>query len=90
MCSIAFLRFGLLENRPHSAGPIYWAINELPREDRFLQVNAICSGILPGPKEPNQQQMNHCLEPVVNKFTILKNGTCQISFNNLLLLLFNM
>ncbi|KAG2335647.1 hypothetical protein BDR05DRAFT_898020, partial [Suillus weaverae] len=55
---------GILENRPHSSGPIYYAINDLPRDQRFLQVNVICAAIMPGPKEPNIQQINHCLEPL--------------------------
>jgi hypothetical protein len=68
-------RFGLLKNHPHSSGPIYWAINDLPREDRYLQVNVICTSALPGPKEPDQQQLNNCLEPGVKEMAQLKNGT---------------
>ncbi|KAF5368271.1 hypothetical protein D9615_010359 [Tricholomella constricta] len=66
--------FGLLDGRPHSAGPIYISINDLPREDRLLQVNTICQSILPGPKEPNPQQLENCLEPAVKEIAILKNG----------------
>ncbi|KAG1734770.1 hypothetical protein EDD22DRAFT_852445 [Suillus occidentalis] len=47
----------------HSTGPIYYAINDLPQDQRYLQVNVICAAIMPGPKEPNVQQINHCLEP---------------------------
>ncbi|KAG2757569.1 hypothetical protein P692DRAFT_20711205 [Suillus brevipes Sb2] len=65
---------GILENRPHSSGPIYYAINDLPRDQRFLQVNVICAAIMPGPKEPNIVQINHCLEPSTRELMELKNG----------------
>ncbi|KAF9455543.1 hypothetical protein BDZ94DRAFT_1179759, partial [Collybia nuda] len=55
-------------------GPIYCSIDDLPREDRFLQVNVLCPCILPGPKEPNQIQLNHALEPPIKEIAILKNG----------------
>ncbi|KAG1718620.1 hypothetical protein EDB19DRAFT_1899167 [Suillus lakei] len=65
---------GILENRPHSSGPIYYAINDLPRDQQFLQVNVICAAIMPGPKEPNIVQINHCLEPSTHELMELKNG----------------
>ncbi|KAG1736440.1 uncharacterized protein EDB91DRAFT_1250062 [Suillus paluster] len=65
---------GILENQPHSSGPIYYAINDLPRNQRFLQVNVICAAIMPGPKEPNIQQINYCLEPSTRELMDLKNG----------------
>ncbi|KAG2346616.1 hypothetical protein BDR05DRAFT_974579 [Suillus weaverae] len=65
---------GILNNWPHSTGPIYYAINNLPRDQRYLQVNVICAAIMPGPKEPNVQQINHCLEPSSHKVMELKNG----------------
>lgn len=69
---------GILENRPHSTGAIYYAINDLPREERFLQINVICAAVLPGPKEPNVQQINHCLEPSVKELIMLKNGSLSL------------
>ncbi|KAG1749066.1 uncharacterized protein EDB91DRAFT_1244855 [Suillus paluster] len=65
---------GILENRPHSSGPIYYAINDLPRDQQFLQVNVICAAIMLGPKEPNIVQINHCLEPSTHELMELKNG----------------
>ncbi|KAG1794952.1 uncharacterized protein BJ212DRAFT_1528927 [Suillus subaureus] len=65
---------GILENQPHSSGPIYYAINDLPRDQRFLQVNVICTAIMPGPKEPNIVQINCCLEPSTRELMELKNG----------------
>ncbi|KAG1888658.1 hypothetical protein F4604DRAFT_1877216 [Suillus subluteus] len=55
-------------------GPIYYTINDLPRDQRYLQVNVICAAIMPGPKEPNIQQINHCLEPLSREVMELKNG----------------
>ncbi|KAG1725027.1 hypothetical protein EDB19DRAFT_1897829 [Suillus lakei] len=65
---------GILNNRPHSTGPIYYAINDLLQDQWYLQVNVICAAIMPGPKEPNLQQINHCLEPSSHEVMELKNG----------------
>ncbi|KAF9461452.1 hypothetical protein BDZ94DRAFT_1371533 [Collybia nuda] len=66
--------FGALSGRPHSTGPVYWSINNLPREFRYLQVNVPCTTIMPGPKEPNTEQLNNALEPDVRELKQLKNG----------------
>ncbi|KAJ3508326.1 hypothetical protein NLJ89_g5817 [Agrocybe chaxingu] len=66
--------FQMLENRPHSTGPIYIAINDLPREHRFLQVNVICPCVMPGPGEPDADQLNHVLEPMAEELIQLKSG----------------
>lgn len=66
--------FGALDNRPHSCGPVYLSIADLPREQRYLQVNTICVAITPGPKEPTNEQMVHIMEPTVNDLARLKNG----------------
>lgn len=73
-------RFGVLENRPHSTGPVYITVADLPRDHRFLQVNVICPLITPGPNEPNYDQITHVLEPVAKEITILKNGTFRDRF----------
>ncbi|KAK0229713.1 hypothetical protein EDD85DRAFT_956810 [Armillaria nabsnona] len=64
----------LLENRPHSTGPAYLSINDLKIDQHFLQINVICPSIMPGPKEPSPQQLNHCLEPSIKEMAILKDG----------------
>ncbi|KAF8968992.1 hypothetical protein BDZ97DRAFT_1754924 [Flammula alnicola] len=66
--------FGALENRPHSSGPFYVSFSDLPREQRFLQVNVICPTITPGPNEPTTRQLNHCMEPIVVDVKKLKDG----------------
>ncbi|KZT19841.1 hypothetical protein NEOLEDRAFT_1151707 [Neolentinus lepideus HHB14362 ss-1] len=65
--------FGMLE-RPHSTGPIYYCINDLPIHECFLQCNTICPCIMPGPKEPTAEQINHCMEPSMKEIAELKNG----------------
>ncbi|KAF9056739.1 hypothetical protein BDP27DRAFT_1386299 [Rhodocollybia butyracea] len=65
--------FGILE-RPHSSGGIYFAINNLPIEERHLQVNVICQQITPGPTEPNIDQIIHCLEPLAKEIEVLRTG----------------
>ena len=71
---IIFLRFGLFSNRPHSCGPLYCSINDLPHDQRYLQVNAMNISMLPGPTEPNANQLNHCIEPIVKDMSLLKKG----------------
>ncbi|KAI0044241.1 hypothetical protein FA95DRAFT_1497378 [Auriscalpium vulgare] len=66
--------FGALSGRPHSAGPVYISINDLPREQRYLQVNVICPLITLGPVEPTTEQLNNCLEPVARDVCELKRG----------------
>ncbi|KAF8803058.1 hypothetical protein BYT27DRAFT_7110771 [Phlegmacium glaucopus] len=66
--------FQLLSNRPHSTGPIYITINDLPRDHRFLQVNVMSPCVMPGPGEPNAQQLNHVLEPASKELIMLKSG----------------
>ena len=68
------LRFQMLQNRPHSTGPVYITINDLPRDHRFLQVNVICPCVMPGPGEPDSIQLNHVLEPLVHELIQLKSG----------------
>ncbi|EIW80779.1 hypothetical protein CONPUDRAFT_57284, partial [Coniophora puteana RWD-64-598 SS2] len=71
-CNIDWM--GVLENRPHSTGAMYIAINNLPREHRFLQSNVICASVMPGPKEPDVRQISHCMEPCTKEISILRNG----------------
>ncbi|KAF6762530.1 hypothetical protein DFP72DRAFT_987053 [Ephemerocybe angulata] len=66
--------FGALENWPHSCGPVYIAIADLPWDQRFLQVNVICTGITHGPKELTTEQMVNVMEPVLHDMERLKNA----------------
>ena len=73
-CSHAQTRMEILENHPHSAGAIYYAINNLPHDQCFLQVNIIYASVIPGPKELNVQQINHCLELTTKELMELQHG----------------
>ncbi|THV04206.1 hypothetical protein K435DRAFT_649850 [Dendrothele bispora CBS 962.96] len=66
--------FGALSNRPHSSGPMYISIADLPRQYRFMQPYIICLMITPGPNEPTNEQLNHCMEPMARELCALKNG----------------
>ncbi|KII92119.1 hypothetical protein PLICRDRAFT_461608 [Plicaturopsis crispa FD-325 SS-3] len=66
--------FGIIGGRPHSCHASYISINNLSREERYLQVNVICNNTMPGPHEPTQQQLNHSMEPVTKDMIRLNNG----------------
>ncbi|EAU82786.2 hypothetical protein CC1G_10905 [Coprinopsis cinerea okayama7 len=73
--------FGALK-RPHSTGPIYISIADLPRELRFLQRNVICTAITPGPNEPTTEQLNHVMELTVRDAMRLKQGVRMEMWND--------
>ncbi|CDO73340.1 hypothetical protein BN946_scf185008.g103 [Trametes cinnabarina] len=66
--------FGLAQGRPHSAGAVYVAFNNLNRSVRFLTRNVHLLMNIAGPKEPSLEQMNHVLEPFVQEVEILQRG----------------
>ncbi|EAU86909.2 hypothetical protein CC1G_10800 [Coprinopsis cinerea okayama7 len=74
--------FGCFVNRPHSTGPVYIAFADLPREERFRQLNVICIAITPGPKEPTTEQLNNVMEPVVRDALSLKSGVKMGVYND--------
>ena len=46
-------RFSILAGRPHSTGPVYWSVNNLPHDLCHLQVNVMCSTMMLGLSENN-------------------------------------
>ena len=68
-------RFGITDGRPHSAGGVYLSINNLRRRVRYSQRNIMLVTMIPGPKEPSLEQMNHALEPLVKRLNQLYIGT---------------
>uniref|UniRef100_A0A0W0FZN5 Uncharacterized protein n=1 Tax=Moniliophthora roreri TaxID=221103 RepID=A0A0W0FZN5_MONRR len=66
--------FGAKESRPHSTGPIYMSISDLPCPICFLQPHIICLMITPGLSEPTTEQMNNCAEPLICEICALKEG----------------
>ncbi|KAI9069600.1 hypothetical protein FKP32DRAFT_1542396, partial [Trametes sanguinea] len=51
----------------HSIGAIYLVCLNLPPELRYLPENVYLAGIIPGPKEPNVEQLNSLLKPLVDE-----------------------
>ena len=70
--------FRVYEDSPYSAGPIYLAILNLPRSERYKEENIILAGIIPGPKEP-KQHINSLLLPLVQDLKKLYQG---VTFQN--------
>ncbi|KAG1849038.1 hypothetical protein F4604DRAFT_1935130 [Suillus subluteus] len=66
--------FGITDNRPHSARAIYISFNNLHHAVRYLTQNVHLAMVIPGPKEPSLEQLNHCLEPLCTELhTIYKD-----------------
>jgi hypothetical protein len=69
-------RFGLMMNidwfqpfkhTPYSVGVVYFAVMNLPRDIRYKKENVMVAGIIPGPKEPDAQQLQFYLEPIIDE-----------------------
>ncbi|CDO75810.1 hypothetical protein BN946_scf184951.g8 [Trametes cinnabarina] len=53
--------------KSHSVGAIYLACLNLPPHLRFRPENIYLAAIIPGPKEPSLDQLNHLLRPLVDE-----------------------
>ncbi|PIL28719.1 hypothetical protein GSI_08763 [Ganoderma sinense ZZ0214-1] len=53
--------------KSHSIGAIYLACLNLPPDIRYRPENIYLAGIIPGPKEPSLQELNHHLRPLVDE-----------------------
>lgn len=53
--------------KSHSIGGIYLACLNLPPHLRFRPEYIYLAGIIPGPKEPSLEQVNHFLKPLVDE-----------------------
>ena len=52
--------------RSASVMGLYMVCLNLPPEERFKSENMFLAGIIPGPKEPSMQEINHFLKPLVD------------------------
>jgi hypothetical protein len=52
--------------RSASVMGLYMVCLNLPPEERFRPENTFLAGIIPGPKEPSMQEINHFLRPLVD------------------------
>ena len=65
--------FQPFKHSTYSAGAIYIAIQNLPREERYNTDNILLVGVIPGPSEP-KRTMNSYLEPLVKELDELWKG----------------
>jgi hypothetical protein len=57
-----------------SLGTIALVCLNLPPWDRYREENILLYGIIPGPKEPSLEQINHLLQPLVEDFRLFQHG----------------
>lgn len=67
---------------PYSVGAMYMTINNLPRHLRFKKENVILVGVMPGPREPEKEQINHYLRPLVQELHDLYQDGITMDFGN--------
>ena len=65
--------FQPFKHSTYSAGAIYIAIQNIPRNERYSTDNVILVGIIPGPHEP-KKNMNSYLVPLVDELKKLWSG----------------
>ena len=65
--------FQPFKHTAHSTGAIYLAIQNLPRQERYVSENIILVGIIPGPHEPSKN-INSYLAPLVDDLKQLWHG----------------
>lgn len=65
--------FQPFKHTQHSVGVLYMAVQNLPREIRFLAENILIVGIIPGPHEPSKN-INSFLTPLVDELKDLWRG----------------
>ena len=61
--------FNPFNNGKYSLGVIYAVLLNLPRHERFQIENTITIGVIPGPKEP-EDDINSYLKPLVDELKI--------------------
>ncbi len=57
--------------KSHSIGAIYMACLNLPIQFRYAPENIYLAGIIPGPREPSVDELNHLLCPLVDELVKL-------------------
>ena len=65
--------FSPFKKRKYSLGVIYLVVLNLHREKRFVLENVIIVGVIPGPKEP-QNDINAFLRPLVDELCVYWSG----------------
>jgi hypothetical protein len=66
----------------HSTGAMFLSCDSLPREERLKPGNIINLGVIPGPKEPNFEQIYNYLDLAIDEFSSLYNGVKFTTFES--------
>jgi len=67
-------RFSALKRRSYSSGTLWATIVNLPRDKRFLFGNKFLLLAIPGPHEPNTEQLNGLVTPFIDQVKVLGKG----------------
>lgn len=67
-------RFSSTKNGKHSSGAVYVTICNGPREKRCHREETILACMIPGPHEPSNEELNSCLQPLVDDILKLESG----------------
>lgn len=59
--------------KSHSIGAVYLACMNLPTHLRYRPENIYLAAIIPGPNEPNTDQLNHLIRPIVDELVVMWN-----------------
>jgi len=62
-----------------STGAVYLVCLNLPPSIRYKVENICLVGIIPGPREPSQHQINHLIRPVVDDLIVLWKKGVQLT-----------
>ncbi|EIE77528.1 hypothetical protein RO3G_02232 [Rhizopus delemar RA 99-880] len=66
----------------YSCGGVYLTINNLPRSSRMKVSNIILVGMIPGPGEPTDDQLQNFLRPMIAELNTLYGGMMMPTYQN--------
>ncbi|KAG1361776.1 hypothetical protein G6F61_014112 [Rhizopus arrhizus] len=67
----------------YSCGGVYLTINNLPRGSRMKVSNIILVGMIPGPGEPTDDQLQNFLRPMIAELNTLYGGTVAVKIGRM-------
>jgi hypothetical protein len=80
-------RFQAVKNDNHSSGAVYITILNNPRAIRHRREETVLLMMIPGPNEPNSEQMNNIMSLLVSHFVKLGKGDSPVSLKHVHLVL---
>ncbi|EIE87366.1 hypothetical protein RO3G_12077 [Rhizopus delemar RA 99-880] len=66
----------------YSCGGVYLTINNLPRSSRMKVSNIILVGMIPGPGEPTDDQLQNFMRPMIAELNTLYGGIMMPTYQN--------